>query len=102
MQARRRALKHLAIGSLAAAHVTSPSVSRAQSYPDRPVSLVVPFPPGGTTDVLAHVVAEQLGKRLGVPVPVDNKPGANTIIGAHHVAKAKPDGHTLLLSLIHI
>lgn len=98
MQTRRRALKHLAVGGLAAAHVTSPSLSRAQSYPDRPVSLVVPFPPGGTTDVLARVVAEQLGKRLGVPVPVDNKPGANTIIGAHHVAKAKPDGHTLLIA----
>ncbi len=98
MPTRRRALQHLAAGGLAAAHATAPMRAMAQSYPDRPISLVVPFPPGGTTDVLARVVGEQVAKRLGGTVLIDNKPGANTIIGAQFVAKAKPDGHTLLIA----
>lgn len=98
MDSRRRVLRNLTIGSLAAAHGALPASAWAQSYPDRPVSLVVPFPPGGTTDVLARVIAEQLGRRTGGTFPVDNKPGANTIIGAQHVAKARPDGYTLLIA----
>ena len=98
MKPRRRVLRNLTIGGLTAAHGASPMLARAQTFPDRPVSLVVPFPPGGTTDVLARVVGEQLGRRLGSPFPVDNKPGANTIIGAQLVAKARPDGYTLLIA----
>ena len=98
MTTRRHVLRNLAIGGLAAAHGASPSMAWADAYPDRPVSLVVPFPPGGTTDVLARVVGEQLGRRTGGTFPVDNKPGANTIIGAQHVARARPDGYTLLIA----
>lgn len=95
---RRHALRTLAAGGVALGHATAPSLSRADTFPDRPLNLVVPFPPGGTTDVLARVVGEQLGKRLGGTVLVDNKPGANTIIGAQHVARARPDGYTLLIA----
>jgi len=95
---RRRAIRNLSVGSLALAGAAGTSPSWADAYPERPVSLVVPFPPGGTTDVLARVVAEQLGKRLGGSFLVDNRPGANTIIGAQFVAKSRADGYTLLIA----
>jgi len=95
---RRHVIRHLAFSSLAVAGATGPSLSGADAYPERQVSLVVPFPPGGTTDVLARVVGEQLGKRLGGSFLIDNKPGANTIIGAQHVARSKPDGYSLLIA----
>lgn len=62
------------------------------AYPDRPVTLVAPYPAGGAADVLARLLAKQLEARLGKPVIVDNKPGAGTAIGAAAVANAKPDG----------
>jgi len=67
----------------------------AQSYPARPVRLVVPFPPGGATDALARLMADKLAERWKQQVVVDNKPGANTTLGTDVVAKAAPDGHTL-------
>ncbi|MEO6320811.1 MAG: tripartite tricarboxylate transporter substrate binding protein [Polaromonas sp.] len=70
----------------------------AQTYPDRPIKLVVPFPPGGSTDVVARLLARSLGDKLKQPIIIDNKPGAGTILGADSVAKASPDGYTLLLS----
>ena len=73
------------------------SIGMAQSM-SRPVRIVVPFPAGSTTDAMARVLAERLGKSLGEPVIVENKPGANTIIGADTVAKAPPDGRTILLA----
>lgn len=72
----------------------------AQNYPARLVTLVVPFPPGGGTDTGARIIAEQLGRRWGQTVVVDNKGGAAGQIGADLVAKAKPDGYTLLLGNI--
>ena len=85
----------LAFGALASA----PALAQ-QSFPSRPVNLVVPFPPGGGTDTGARILAEQLSKRWGQPVVVENKGGAAGQIGADSVAKAKPDGYTLLLGNI--
>ena len=73
----------------------------AQTYPVRAISLVVPFPAGGTTDVLARAVGQELSKSLGQPVVVESKPGAGATLGADFVAKAKPDGYTLLMGAVH-
>ena len=70
----------------------------AAAYPDKPIRLIVPYAPGGTTDVLGRAIAEQLRKELGQPVIVDNKPGGNTGIGAQALAGSPPDGYTLLLA----
>lgn len=70
----------------------------ANAFPDGPVRIVVPYPPGGGVDTLARAFADRLGKAWEQPVVVDNRPGAATIIGTNHVAKAKPDGLTLLFT----
>ena len=74
------------------------SASGAQAWPSKPITMVVPFPPGGGTDVVARLLAAKLAPRLGQPVIIDNKPGASTAVGAAFVARAAPDGYTLLLS----
>ncbi|RYY87140.1 MAG: tripartite tricarboxylate transporter substrate binding protein, partial [Comamonadaceae bacterium] len=66
-------------------------------YPDRPIRVVVPYPPGGNTDVIARDVMRRLSARLGQPIVVDNKPGANSILGTDLVAKSPADGYTLLV-----
>jgi len=71
----------------------------AQNYPSRQIRLVVPFAAGGPADLLGRVIAEEMSKDLGQQVFVDNRPGANTIIGAELVAKADPDGYTLLMAI---
>ena len=73
----------------------------AQTWPSKAVTLVVPFPAGGTTDVLARALSDKLAPVLGQPVIGENKPGAGATVGADFVAKAKPDGHTLLVGAVH-
>jgi tripartite-type tricarboxylate transporter receptor subunit TctC len=75
-----------------------PGVAHADDYPNRPVTMIVPYTPGGSTEILARIVARQLGPRLGGSVIVENKPGAGTVIGTTSVAKAAPDGYTLLMA----
>ena len=74
------------------------AASAAGAYPDRPIRLVVPYTAGGISDVLARTLAERMRKDLGQPVIVDNKPGANTALGARLVASAEPDGYTVLFA----
>lgn len=73
----------------------------AQPYPQKTITLIVPFPPGGTTDVLARALGFELGKSLGQQVIIESKPGAGATLGADYVAKAKPDGYTLLMGAVH-
>ena len=74
------------------------SAQDAASYPSKPIRVVIPFPPGGATDLITRKIGEELTKRWNQPVVVENKPGANTIIGTETVAKAEPDGYTLLMT----
>ena len=85
-------LRALALGLLAA-----PFLALAQPYPNKPIELVVPYPPGGTVEGMARIVADKLTKSLGQPVLVVTKPGAAGNIGSAYVAKSKPDGYTLVL-----
>ena len=72
----------------------------AESFPARPVRMIVPFPPGGGNDIVARIVASKLGETLGQPVVIDNRGGAGGTIGTELTAKAVPDGHTLLVNNI--
>jgi len=93
---RRSVLKALA--ALPATGFAAPSF--AQSYPDRAIKLIVPYLAGGATDVGARVVAERMSKGLGQPIVIDNRPGAGVIVGTNAVAKADPDGYTLLITTL--
>lgn len=84
-----------------AACVWAVGSAHAQAFPAKPITLVVPFAAGGTTDVLARALADKLAPALGQPVIVESKPGAGATIGADYVAKAKPDGYTLLMGAVH-
>jgi len=89
----------LKIGAVAAA--LSVQGAFAQAWPAKPISLIVPFATGGTTDVLARAVGQELSKALGQPVIVESKPGAGATLGADFVAKSKADGHTFLMGAVH-
>lgn len=90
----RTAAACMMAGALGAAWTTP----AAAAYPDRPVTLVVPFAPGGATDQLARLLGVKMSERLGTTVVVENKPGAGTVVAAAYVAKAPADGYTLFLS----
>lgn len=83
-----------------AAVLASMAMSAYAQYPNKPIKIVVPFPPGGTTDIMARAVAADLQKSLGQPVIVDNKAGAGGNIGSDYVAKSAPDGYTLLMGTV--
>jgi tripartite-type tricarboxylate transporter receptor subunit TctC len=82
----------------AASCLFATALADAAGYPERPITLVAPFPAGGAADVLSRMLGKRLGEQLGQTVIVENRPGAGTVIGATSVANAKPDGYTLLLS----
>lgn len=95
----RRSALCLLLSMVVAAAVLAPKAhAQAQNFPNRLVTIVVGYPAGGDTDVLARVIAEKLSLRLGQPVVVDNRTGAAGTIGTNYVSKAKPDGHILLLA----
>jgi len=101
MKLARNSLRRALAGALCATGIMLAGGAAAQSYPTRPVSLVVPFPAGGTTDALARALGDELAKSLGQPVVVENKPGAGATLGADYVSKARPDGYTLLMGAVH-
>ncbi|WP_431280554.1 Bug family tripartite tricarboxylate transporter substrate binding protein [Humitalea sp. 24SJ18S-53] len=89
----------LALAGLCAPALTTPALAQG-SFPTRPIRLIVPFPPAGTTDIAARILAERLQARLGQAVTVENRPGAGGNIGSDVVAKAEPDGYTLLMQTV--
>lgn len=89
----RRTLPHLGLGLLAA-----PALASAQSWPNRPIRLIVPFPPGGGVDLTGRLLAEPLGRNLGQSVVVENRGGAGGVIGVEAMSQAAPDGYTLSLT----
>src|SRR5690348_3143943 len=97
MTLHRRELLPLAAGAVALAAVSR--IAGAQTYPSRPITMVVPFPPGGLTDVLGRVLADGMQTSLGQSVVVENVGGASGSIGTGRVARATPDGYTLVLGI---
>ena len=94
---RRRSV--LALGVLAGGSVGRGIGAQTTDFPTRPIRIVVPYTPGGTTDIATRLVADPLSKALGQPVVVENRPGANSIVGAAAAASSPPDGHTMVMVL---
>jgi len=88
----------LLAAGLAAATLAVAPATYAQTYPARPVVVVIPFPPGGTLDLIGRLLAQKLGEQMGQPFVVENRPGGLATIGSGHVAKSAPDGYTLLFN----
>ena len=96
MKLPRRNFLHLAAGAAALSAVSR--IAQAQTYPTRPVRVIVPFAPAGTTDIAARLMGQWLSERLGQPFVIENRPGASTTIGTEVVVRAPADGYTLLLA----
>ena len=93
-------MRAIAIGVLAVmTAVSATAQERPDAFPSRSLKIVVPFPAGGPADLVSRVIAQKMSEDFGVPVLVDNRAGGNTIIGAQAVAKATPDGYTLLMAI---
>jgi tripartite-type tricarboxylate transporter receptor subunit TctC len=86
------------LGAAVTAGVVGVATPAQAAFPEKPIRIVVPFAPGGGTDMIARVVAEGMSKDLGKPIIVENKPGAGTIIGSDYVAKSDPDGYTMVIA----
>ena len=86
------------VGLAAVCMALCSSVAMAQAYPSKPIKIIVPYPPGNASDVAARILGEELSRRIGQPVVVENKPGATGAVGAVFVAKSPPDGYTLLMT----
>src|SRR6478752_9402505 len=84
--------------AMLAASILPAAPAAAQNYPNKPITIVVPFPPGGNVDVSTRILAASMNEQFGQTVIVENRPGAATVIGARAVARANPDGYTLLSS----
>ncbi len=97
LHTRRLSLKLFTAGLLALGGASLPQIAAAQDYPNRPIQIVVPYPPGGTAGLMGHLMAPKLSELLGQPVVIDQRPGAATRVGTTYVAKSAPDGYTLLL-----
>jgi tripartite-type tricarboxylate transporter receptor subunit TctC len=91
----RRQFLHLAAGAIALPVVSR--IARAQTYPSRPVRIIVPYPPGGANDITARLIGQWLSERLGQPFVIENRPGATGNIGTEAVVRAPADGYTLLM-----
>src|SRR3954468_12562757 len=88
-----------ALACLAAALFATSSALAQDSYPNRPIRIIVPFPPGGGTDIVSRTVAAKMTESWKQPVVVENRPGGNTLIGAEAAAKSPPDGYTLFVPI---
>ncbi|KRD18465.1 ABC transporter substrate-binding protein [Acidovorax sp. Root267] len=95
---RKQLLLSSAVMCALGAAAWAPAMAQEAAFPSKPITLVIPFPPGGATDVLGRLIGKKLGDKLGQSVVIDNRAGAGTTIGAAYVAKAAPDGYTLLMS----
>ena len=88
-----------ALGVIVLATVLATPASAQQSFPNRPVRMILPFPPGGSTDILGRIVSQSLTERLGVPVVNDNRPGLGGYLGMEIASHAVPDGHTIVMPI---
>jgi tripartite-type tricarboxylate transporter receptor subunit TctC len=93
-----KVLSKVVLATLALTPLALPHAAMAQAYPSKPIRLILPFPPGGPTDITGRVIGQKLSEQLGQPVIPDNRPGATSNIGLELAAKAPPDGHTIVLS----